>query len=79
MGDNIVKIGMYADDTFLGLGGSDISLKETLEILQLFYKCSGLKINIQKTKTIWLGKSKTYNMEWVTRFGLVGITFDLYL
>ena len=85
-GTNAIKNGLYADDTFLVLDGSEVSLRESLQILKLFYKCSGLRINIQKTKAIWLGKNKnwkilqkSYNMEWVTNFDLLGITFYLNL
>ena len=51
-----------------------------------FCECSGLKMNIQKTKAVWLDESKnleklqkTYTMEWVTELNLEAITFDLDL
>ena len=58
VGNNTVNIGMYPDDTFLVLKGSGISLK----VLQLFYKYSGLKINIQNTKLYGLVKAKVKKM-----------------
>ena len=45
---SVVKIGMYADDTFLILNGSEMSIKESLYVLDLFYKCPGLRMNMQK-------------------------------
>ena len=48
------KISQYADDTQLLLDGSEKSLRNTLEMLYIFYIMSGLKINIEKTKAIWI-------------------------
>ena len=53
-----IHISMYADDTLLFLDDTENSLKESLEILQSFHKCSGLKINLSKTKAVWLGNTK---------------------
>ena len=41
----------YADDTFLLLDGSELSLKETLNCFHNFHKVSGLKMNTSKTVT----------------------------
>ena len=49
------KISQYADDTQLFLNGSENSLRETLDILQKFYTMSGLRMNAEKTKAIWIG------------------------
>ena len=51
------KISQYADDTQLLLDGSEESLRETLRVLERYYKMSltGLKINVDKTKAIWIG------------------------
>ena len=46
-------ISQYADDTFLMLDGSELSLKETLLCFDKFYKTSGLKMNTLKTKVVW--------------------------
>jgi hypothetical protein len=43
-------ISQYADDTFLLLDGSELSLKETLKCFDKFHKVSGLKMNTSKTK-----------------------------
>ena len=58
VGKSVVKIGMYADDTFLILNGLERSIKESLYVLDLFYKCSGLRTNMQKTQAVWVGDMK---------------------
>ena len=49
------KISQSADDTQLFLNGSENSLREALDVLQNLYEMSGLKINVEKTKAIWIG------------------------
>ena len=49
------KLSQYADDTQIFLDGTEISLRKTLEKLHTFYLMSGLKLNIDKTKAIWIG------------------------
>ena len=44
------KLSQYADDTQIFLHGTEISLKETLRTLDIFYLMSGLKINVEKQK-----------------------------
>ena len=78
-------IGQYADDTFFTLDGSESSLQHCLNTLELYAECSGLKVNIEKTKAIWLGnKSNSKDillparkLNWVTDepFLVLGITF----
>ena len=51
------KLSQYADDTQLILDGSEKSLKEALHLLKQYYKMSGLKINIDKTRALWIGSS----------------------
>ena len=41
----LYNLSQYADDTQIFLDGSEASLRATLEILDKFYKMSGLKIN----------------------------------
>ena len=58
-GENI-KLVQYADDTTVFL--NDVkSGKIFLQLLEEFSKCSGLKINIDKTEGLWLGQSKNKN------------------
>ena len=49
------KLSQYADDTQLLLDGSEISLKEALRTLKQYYILSGLKINVDKTRALWIG------------------------
>ena len=49
------RITQFADDTEIFLDGTEESLQATLDTLQWFEKASGLKINIEKTRAIWLG------------------------
>ena len=49
------KLSQYADDTQLLLDGSEISLKEALRTLKQYYIMSGLKINVDKTRALWIG------------------------
>ena len=49
------KLCQYADDTQLFLDGSEKSLHQLMYILKKFYKMSGLKINVDKTKALWIG------------------------
>ena len=86
-GKQIVKIGLYADDTFLMLDGEESSLRESILVLDNFHACSGLKINLDKTQAIWLGnlKERVYticddlNLKWVKKFKLLGINFSVDL
>ena len=60
--DNIeCKLSQFADDTSLLLDGSEQSLNETLQELDNFYILSGLKLNCNQTKIVWIG-SKKYNI-----------------
>ena len=81
-----IKIGQYADDTFLLLDGSEMSLRESLLVLKKFEFCSGLKVNVDKTQVVWLGSSRNnpeicedLNLKWVQQFVLLGITFNTNL
>ena len=49
------KLSQYADDTQLLLDCSEISLKEALGTLKQYYIMSGLKINVDKTRALWIG------------------------
>ena len=52
------KLTQFADDTTIILDGTSKSLQATLNILEIFGEISGLKMNSEKTKLIWIG-SKT--------------------
>ena len=78
------KISQFADDTTLILDGSKRSLLAAMNTLEIFGSISGLKLNTEKTKLVWLGKKRhsqdkietNYKLEWnVTEFRLLGLTF----
>ena len=48
-------LSQYAYDTQIFLDGSEMSLRKILEKLNLFYTMLGLKLNIEKTRAIWIG------------------------
>ena len=79
------KLTQFADDTTLILDGSVNSLQAALNILELFGDISGLKINTEKTKHIWVGSEVSskrklkvsQKLYWgETQFNLLGITFS---
>ena len=75
---------MYADDLTIFLAGDENSLRLVMKILDDFYRVSGLKINLSKTKAVWIGTKWNSNeklcpdlpLEWSTEFDLLGIYFD---
>ena len=83
VGHNQFKIGQYADDTFLLLDGTENSLREAINIFHLFFQCSGLKMNMQKTQVAWIGLvwnedirlCQELNLNWVRSFKLCGTEF----
>ena len=85
MGNTNFKLGQYADDTFLLLDGSEASLRKSLTIFEEFYLCNGLKLNFDKTFTVWLGAMKLsnktlcydLNLKWAKSFTLLGIDFNV--
>ena len=78
-------LGQYADDTLFLLDGTQTSLSSCLDTLELFGECSGLKVNVEKTKAVWLGSKRfskdillaEKNLVWVFNepFHILGITF----
>ena len=68
-----IKLGQYADDTQIFLDGSEEALDSTLTVLEEFTSLSGLKINMEKTKAVWIGSMinsnlrlcSKYNLDWV--------------
>ena len=79
------RLNQYADDTSLFLKAYERNLKNALDILTWFYRVSGLKINIQKTKVIRIGPiretdrrfCRENNLEWVHKFTSLGIDYDV--
>lgn len=80
------KLSQYADDTQIFLDGTESSLKEALIILNKFYIMSGLKINEEKTRAIWIGSlsysnrhiCQEYKLDWTQGpFKILGVTFTV--
>ena len=81
----LYNLSQYADDTQIFLDGSEASLRATLEILDKFYKMSGLKINKDKTKALWIGSRinsteilcREHNLDWEQGpIKILGVTFS---
>ena len=88
IGGSEFKLTQFADDTTLLLDGSERSLQSFLNILEVFGSISGLKMNSDKTKIIWIGRKKfskeklnvNVNLNWgITNFTLLGLIFDVNL
>ena len=82
------KLTQFADDTTLILDGTKHSLQSALNTLEIFGNLSGLKMNREKTKVIWIGSRKhckdklnvSAKLEWDnTEFTALGITFSTNL
>ena len=64
-----IKLNQFADDT--NFFCSDLtSVKNALNYVNEFGRCSGLKLNLKKTKAMWLGKwapndTKPLQLKWV--------------
>ena len=80
------KMTQFADDTTLFLDGSKDSLVAALNTLEIFGSLSGLKVNTEKTKIIWLGRKKhsrdkfeiKQQLDWgTTKFKLLGLIFSV--
>ena len=54
-----IKITQFADDTCLYLIGSN-SLENVVKVFEDFYRYAGLKLNVDKTEVIWLGKNNRF-------------------
>ena len=88
VGTHSFKITQFADDTTLFLDGSRCSLQAALNVLETFGTFSGLKINSEKTKVIWIGCKKhckdklkvQAKLTWgEKRFTLLGLEFSTNL
>ena len=52
------KLTQFADDTTLLLDGTRSSLQAALNTIKTYGSYSGLRMNKDKTKVIWIGKKK---------------------
>ena len=74
---------LYADDCTIFLEPKDENLRKTLSVLDFFFKISGLRISVSKTKAVWFGRGYRNNhklcpdlqLDWGTEFKLLGIDF----
>ena len=82
--DTTHKITQFADDTTIILNGTSVHLLAALNTLEVYRSYSGLKINTDKTKLIWIGKKRFCqniiecgkDLDWgTTEFDLLEITF----
>jgi hypothetical protein len=72
IGDVECKIGQYADDTTLFLDDEQ-SLTLAPTIINMFSKCSGLKMNRDKSESMYIGISSNFrhknsNIRWTNEF-----------
>jgi hypothetical protein len=79
IGNKEFKIMQFADDTILMLQDKK-SILNSLELLENFKKCSGLKLNTSKTEAYRLGNNLPFNikdlkLKWVESFKYLGIWF----
>ena len=58
-----IKLSQYSDDTSAYLDGSQTSLEETLNELDIFANISGLKTNVDKTQVVWIGSKYIANTQ----------------
>ena len=78
----------YDTTLFFFLDGSPSSLQTALNTIEIFGTLSGLNINMNKTKLVWIGRKKysidkidvSYKLEWgIQQFKLLGIHFSVNL
>ena len=89
LGDEEYKLSQYADDTSLISDGSPGSMDGILRELDFFENISGLKINFQKTKMVWIGSKKIssevfhhtrWKLDWNNSyFDILGVKFSINL
>ena len=86
IGNHTYKLTQFADDTTIFLDGSVDALQATLNVLETFGSFSGLRMNTEKTKVIWIGSRKgrreklnvTSKLHWgESEFNLLGIQFSV--
>ena len=79
------KLSQYADGTQMFLDGSESSLRSALIILKQFYLMSGLNINLDKTKALWIGSMckssniicREFNIDWEQEpLKILGVIFS---
>ena len=82
-----VLLSLYADDVSIFLDYTDRNLRATIEILERFFRLSGLQIQKKKTQAVVFGSVPQGNirlcpdisLRWDQDFELLGIKFDAML
>ena len=80
------KLTQFADDTSLFLDGSKRSLRKAISVLKIYEEASGLKMNLTKTKAVWVGSNRfseskichEIELDWVHQFTALGIQYDVH-
>ena len=80
------KLTQFADDTSLFLDGSKRSLRKAISVLKTYEEASGLKMNLTKTKAVWVGSNRfseskichEIELDWVHQFTALGIQYDVH-
>ncbi len=75
------KVGQYADDT-TGFLKSLHSLRVLLDVISIYEKGSGAKLNRSKSEAMWVGSWKTrvdqpFGLTWVTKMKILGVFFGV--
>ena len=68
--DTTFVISQYADDTTMILDGSKTSLETCIQVLKLYEDISGLCMNVEKTKLIWVGSEKNSEVKFCEELNL---------
>ena len=79
------KLTTFADDTSLFLKASKTVLRKILGTLDKLEQASGLKINLGKTKAVWIGSMRfkdegichNLNLDCAHKFSALGITYNV--
>ena len=79
------KMTQFADDTSLFLNGTKGALRKAILILKIYEEASGLKINMSKTKAVWVGSNRfsedtichEIDLDWVHEFVALGVTYNV--
>lgn len=73
------KVGLYADDT-TSLVKLICSLECLFDVIRVYERGSGAKLNVSKTEAMWLGawrwrNDQPFGLTWVTKMKILGVVF----
>ena len=85
--DSEFFISEYSDDSTLILEDDKQTVNNALDVVELFYSCSGLRANFEKTQAVWIGARRGCGQELNTtrlikwnhsgNFKLLGMQYSL--